>query len=69
MGGLPSDHGGARAAAIYTLIETAKHNGLNAQAYLTHVLAVIADTKITEVAKLLPWNLSQEIKASMSMRP
>lgn len=64
-----SDNGGARAAAIYTLIETAKHNGLNAQAYLTHVLTVIADTKINAVTGLLPWNLSDEIKATMSMRP
>jgi transposase len=64
-----SDNGGERAAAIYSLIETAKHNGLNAQAYLTHVLDVIADTKINQVRTLLPWNLDQDIKATMSMRP
>jgi transposase len=64
-----SDNGGARAAAIYSLIETAKHNGLNAQAYLAHVLNVIADTKINKVSELLPWNLDENIKATMSMRP
>jgi transposase len=64
-----SDNGGARAAAIYSLIETAKHNGLNAQAYLTHVLNVIADTKINKVGDLLPWNLDENIKTTMSMRP
>jgi transposase len=63
-----SDNGGTRAAAIYSLIETAKHNGLNAQAYLAHVLNVIADTKITQVSELLPWNLAPGIKATMSMR-
>jgi transposase len=49
-----SDAGGHSAAAMYTLIETAKHNGLIAQAYRTHVLAVIADTKINQVTQLLP---------------
>ena len=51
-----SDTGGERAAAIYSLIETAKLNGLDPEAYLRHVLTRIADHPINRVAELLPWN-------------
>jgi transposase len=51
-----SDAGGRRAAAMYSLIETAKLNGLNPQAYLADVLARIADHPARRVAGLLPWN-------------
>ena len=47
--------GGERAAAIYSLIETAKLNGLDPEAYLRDVLTRIADHKINRVAELLPW--------------
>ena len=40
------DAGGERAAAIYSLIETAKLNGLDPEAYLRHVLTRIADHPI-----------------------
>jgi transposase len=53
-----SDAGGERAAAIYSLLGTAKLNGLDPQAYLRHVLATIADHPITRIADLLPWNLA-----------
>jgi transposase len=53
-----SDTGGERAAAIYSLIETAKLNGLDPEAYLRDVLTRIADHKINRVAELLPWNWS-----------
>ena len=53
-----SDKGGERAAAIYSLIETAKLNGLDPEAYLRDILARIADHKINRVAELLPWNWS-----------
>ena len=53
-----SDAGGERAAAIYSLIETAKLNGLDPEAYLRNVLARIPDHKINRVAELLPWNWS-----------
>ena len=45
-----SDRGGQRAAAIYSLIESAKLNGLNPQAYLA------ADHPARRIAELLPWN-------------
>lgn len=48
--------GGNKAAAIaYTLIETAKLNGVDPQAWLTWVLAKIAEHKITRLDELLPW--------------
>jgi len=53
-----SDEGGRRAAAIYSLIETAKLNGLDPEAYLRDVLARIADHPVNRIAALLPWNWS-----------
>jgi transposase len=51
-----SDSGGMRAAAMYSLIESAKMNGLDPEAYLRDVLARIADHKINRIGELLPWN-------------
>lgn len=51
-----SDNGGERAAAIYSLIETTKLNGIDPEAYLHAVLAKIADHPINHIAELLPWN-------------
>lgn len=55
-----SDRGGERAAAIYTLIETAKMNGLDPKAYLSKILTVIADHPINRIQDLLPWNIDLE---------
>ena len=46
-----------KAAAAFTLIETAKLNGIDPQAYLSHVLTNIADYPINKIANLLPWNV------------
>ena len=43
----------------YTLIETAKLNGVDPQAWLTDVLGRIADHKITRIEELLPWRYAQ----------
>ena len=51
-----SEGGGHAAAIAYTLIETAKLNDVNPQAWLTHVLSRIADYSINRVADLAPWN-------------
>jgi transposase len=51
-----SDRGGERAAVMLTLIQTAKLNDVDPQAWLADVLARIADHKITDLAALLPWN-------------
>jgi len=51
-----SDRGGERAAIMLTLIQTAKLNNVDPQAWLADVRARIADHKITDLAALLPWN-------------
>ena len=55
-----SDAGGERAAAAYTLIETAKLNGLDPEAYLRDILGRIADHHINRIAELLPWNVVEK---------
>jgi transposase len=51
-----SDRGGERAAAMYTLIATAKLNDINPQAWLADVLARIADHPASRLHELLPWH-------------
>ena len=51
-----SDRGGERAAAMYTLIVTAKLNDINPQAWLADVLARIADHPVSRLDELLPWH-------------
>jgi transposase len=53
-----SDTGGERAAAMYSVIGSAKLNGLDPEAYLRHVLERIADHPISRVAELLPWSIA-----------
>ena len=52
-----SDAGGERAAATYSLIETAKLSGLDPEDYLRQVLERIADHPVRRVHELLPWNV------------
>ncbi len=49
-----------RAAAMYSLIETAKLNGLNPQAYLSDVFARLPGYPAKRDAELLPWNWKPE---------
>ena len=53
-----SDEGGRRAAIMYTLIETARLNDVDPEAWLADVIARIADHPINRVGELLPWNWS-----------
>jgi transposase len=51
-----SDRGGERAAALYSLIVTAKLNDVDPQAWLADVLARIAEHPARDIDELLPWN-------------
>jgi hypothetical protein len=53
-----SNAGGERAAAIYSLLGSARLNGLDPELYLHHVLERIADHPISKINELLPWNVS-----------
>ncbi|WP_088279039.1 IS66 family transposase [Ideonella sp. A 288] len=55
-----SDAGGQRAAAIYSLVQTAKLNGLDPEGYLREVLGRIADHPINRIDELLPWNIGRQ---------
>ena len=59
-----SERGGDRAAFMYTLINTAKLNGVDPQAWLADVLARIADTPLSRLPELLPWNWAPLATAS-----
>jgi hypothetical protein len=52
-----SDAGGERAAAIYSLVGSAKLIGLDPQAYLRHVIERIADHPVNRIEELLPWRV------------
>ena len=51
-----SERGGQRAAAMYTLIGTAKLNDIDPQAWLADVIAGISDMPVSRLPELLPWN-------------
>ena len=57
-----SDAGGERAAAIYSLIGTAKLNDIDPEAYLRYVLERIADHPINRIGELLPWNVAAALR-------
>jgi hypothetical protein len=61
-----ADSGGERAAAIYSLIGTAKLNGIDPERYLRHVLGCIADHPINRLEELLPWNVGLQPAAKQS---
>jgi transposase len=58
-----SDRGGERAAAMYTLIATAKLNNVDPQAWLADVLRRIADHPARRLNELLPWNWNTPVIA------
>jgi transposase len=57
-----SDQGGQRAAAIYTLIETAKLNDIDPLAWLADVLARLQDHPAKRLGELLPWNAKMALQ-------
>ena len=61
-----SDTGGERAAAVYSLIGSAKITGIDPEHYLRTVLARIAEHPISRIAELLPWNLAESLQSQTS---
>ena len=59
---LGSDSGGERAAVIYSLLGTAKLNGINPRAYLRHVLDRIAEHPSNRIDELLPWAVAAQLQ-------
>jgi transposase len=57
-----SDSGGQRAAALYSLIGTAKLNGLDPALYLRTLLAKLPEHPINQIQQLLPWNLAPSLQ-------
>jgi len=55
-----ADTGGVRAASIYTIVQTARLNGANPEAYLKDVLTRIAEGHpINRIDELLPWRINK----------
>lgn len=65
---LGSDTGGASAAVFYTLIGTARLNGIDPQAYLRHVLERIAEHPINRIDELLPWAVAAQLDTERAQR-
>jgi transposase len=61
-----SDSGGERAAAFYTLIRTARLNGVDPEAWLKDVIARIGAHPINRLVELLPWNWSPPATQSVA---
>jgi hypothetical protein len=47
---------------MYTLIGSAKLNGLDPELYLRHVLTRIADHPVSQIHDFLPWNLAPSLQ-------
>ncbi|MGF6997108.1 hypothetical protein P3T25_005484 [Paraburkholderia sp. GAS32] len=59
-----ADSGGERAAAIYSIIRTAKLNDVDSEAYLRFVLPRIADHAINRVNELKSLVVADQLRAN-----
>lgn len=60
-----SERGGQRAAFVYSLIGTAKLNGIDPQAWLADVIARISDLPLSRLPELLPWHWTSTVKVGV----
>ncbi|CAB3810824.1 hypothetical protein LMG27177_07501 [Paraburkholderia fynbosensis] len=58
-----ADSGGEHAAAIYSLVGTARLNGIDPEAYLRYALARIAEHAINRIDELTPWAVADRLRA------
>ncbi|CAM2174284.1 hypothetical protein BO443_210023 [Burkholderia orbicola] len=64
-----ADSGGERAAAMYSLIGTARLNGLDPEADLAYVLERIADHLSNRIDELLPWSVAPSLPSTAHVEP
>jgi transposase len=64
-----ADSGGERAAAMYSLIGSARMNGIDPEAYLHHVFERIADHPVNRINELLPWNVAPLLPVAARVNP
>jgi transposase len=60
-----ADSGGERAAAIYSLVGTAKLMGIDPEVYLRYVLARIADHAINRIDERAPWVVAAQLRTAV----
>jgi hypothetical protein len=63
-----SNTSGTRATVFYTIIQTAKLNGINPEAYLTDIIQGIADHPAKNIDQLLPWNSAPKSQGHVHTR-
>jgi len=63
-----SDGGGESAATIYTLLGTARLNGIDPERWLREVLARTADQPLSRIEELLPWNMATQLQPGPGLR-
>ncbi len=61
--------GSERAAAMYSLIGTARLNGLDPEAYLAYVIERISDHQVNRIDELLPWNVAPHLPTAAKVSP
>lgn len=64
-----ADSGGERAAAMYSLIGTARLNGLDPEAYLHYAIERIADHPVNRIDEFLPWNVAAHLPLTARVTP
>jgi hypothetical protein len=62
-----SDGGGESAAAIYTLLGTARLNGADSERWLREVLSCVADHSLSRIDELLPWNMAADLHSASEL--